>query len=105
METILRMLERKYGQARRIWVLVSGPPVGAGLARMHRGMVSEENLRAIRKRGGQYLVGRPRSQMKQFEQELLKDDWTQVRPEVEVKTRADSAAGQGELCSVPHNRP
>jgi transposase len=30
-------------------------------------------------------VGTPRSQMKQFEEELLKDDWTQVRPEVEVK--------------------
>ena len=72
METILRMVERKYGKARRIWVL-------------DRGIVSEENLAAIRKRGGQYLVGTPRSQMKQFEQELLKDDWIQVRPEVEVK--------------------
>jgi transposase len=73
METILRMVERKYGQARRIWVL-------------DRGIVSEENLRAIRKRGGQYLVGTPRSQMKQFEQELLKEHWIQVRPDVEVKT-------------------
>jgi transposase len=72
METILRMVERKYGQARRIWVL-------------DRGIVSEENLQAIRKRGGQYLVGTPRRQMKQFEQELLKGDWTQVRPDVEVK--------------------
>src|SRR6266567_2272879 len=72
METILRMVERKYGKARRIWVF-------------DRGIVSEENLQAIRKRGGQYLVGTPRSQMKQFEAELLKDDWTQVRPEVEVK--------------------
>jgi transposase len=72
METILRMVERKYGKARRIWV-------------MDRGIVSEENLRAIRKRGGQYLVGTPRSQMKQFEQELLKDDWIEVRPDVEVK--------------------
>ena len=72
METILRMVERKYGKARRIWV-------------MDRGIVSEENLAAIRKRGGQYLVGTPRSQMKQFEAELLKDDWIQVRPEVEVK--------------------
>ncbi|MGH9648683.1 MAG: hypothetical protein ACRD4E_17920 [Bryobacteraceae bacterium] len=26
--------------------------------------------------------------MKQFEAELLKDDWTRVRPEVEVKTVA-----------------
>jgi transposase len=72
METILRMVEHKYGKARRIWV-------------MDRGIVSEENLAAIRQRGGQYLVGTPRSQMKQFEAELLKDDWIQVRPEVEVK--------------------
>src|SRR6516165_3951476 len=75
METILRMVERKYGKARRIWV-------------MDRGIVSEENLAAIRKRGGQYLVGTPRSQMMQFEAELLKEDWTRVRPEVEVKTVA-----------------
>src|SRR6202521_3283622 len=72
METVLRMVERKYGKARRIWVF-------------DRGIVSEENLAAIRKRDGQYLVGTPRSQMKRFEAELLKDDWTQVRPEVEVK--------------------
>jgi hypothetical protein len=51
METILRMVERKYGTARRIWVF-------------DRGIVSEENLAAIRKRGGQYLVGTPRSQMR-----------------------------------------
>jgi transposase len=72
METILRMVERKYGKARRIWVF-------------DRGIVSEENLAAIRKRDGKYLTGTPRSQMKQFEAELLKEDWTQVRPEVEVK--------------------
>ncbi len=72
METILRMVERKYGKARRIWVF-------------DRGIVSEENLAAIRKRGGQYLVGTPRRQMKRFEAELVKEDWTQVRPDVEVK--------------------
>src|SRR5216683_1128651 len=72
METILRMVERKYGKARRIWV-------------MDRGIVSEENLQAIRKRCWQYLVGTPRSQMKQFEAELLQEDWTKVRPDVEVK--------------------
>jgi transposase len=72
METILRMVERKYGKARRIWVF-------------DRGIVSEGNLAAIRKRDGQYLTGTPRSQMKQFEAELLKEDWTRVRPEVEIK--------------------
>src|SRR6266851_2987401 len=72
METILRMVERKYGKARRIWVF-------------DRGIVSEENLAAIRKRDGHYLTGTPRSQMKRFEGELLQADWTRVRPEVEVK--------------------
>src|ERR1700758_686693 len=75
METILRMVERKYGKARRIWVF-------------DRGLVSEANLQAIRKRDGLYLVGTPRTQMKQFEAELLKQDWTQVRPDVEVKQMA-----------------
>jgi len=52
---------------------------------MDRGIVSEENLAAIRKRGGQYLVGTPRRQMKRFESELLQDNWTQVRSDVQVK--------------------
>jgi hypothetical protein len=46
------MVERKYGKARRVWV-------------MDRGIVSEANLAAIRKREGQYLVGTPRSKMKE----------------------------------------
>ncbi len=72
--------ERKYGKARRIWV-------------MDRGIVNEENLQAIRKRGGQYLVGTPRRLTKRFEAELLQDNWTQVRPDVQVKQIAIS---QGE---------
>jgi hypothetical protein len=72
LETMLRMAERKYGKARRIWIF-------------DRGIVSEENLEAIRKRGGQYRVGTPRRQLKQFEAELLQEDWTRVRPDVEVK--------------------
>lgn len=71
-ETILRTVERKHGKARRVWIF-------------DRGVASEENLVAIRKRGGQYLVGTPRSKLKQFEQELLKDDFEKIRPEVEVK--------------------
>jgi len=71
-ETILRTVERKHGKARRVWIF-------------DRGVVSEENLVAIRKRGGQYLVGTVRSKLKQFEQELLKDDFEKIRPGVEVK--------------------
>jgi len=72
LEAVLRMVERKYGKARRIWVF-------------DRGIVSEENLEALRRRGGQYLVGTPRAKLKQFEQPLLAGGWEQVRPEVEVK--------------------
>jgi len=67
------MVEGKYGKARRIWVF-------------DRGIVSEENLAAIRQRGGHYLVGTRRSQLKQLEADRLEQDWKQVQPEVEVKT-------------------
>jgi transposase len=53
-ETILRMVERTYGKARRIWVF-------------DRGIASEKNLAATRKRGGQYLAGMLRSQMKRVQ--------------------------------------
>jgi transposase len=73
MEVMLRVVERKYGKARRIWV-------------MDRGIVREANLAAIRKRQGQYLVGTPRSKMKEFESHLAeKANWEQVRDEVQVK--------------------
>ena len=49
-EEIVETMERKYGKARRIWAL-------------DRGMVSEENLRFIRERGGHYIVGTPRSDL------------------------------------------
>ena len=81
MEVILRTVERKHGKARRVWVF-------------DRGVVSEENLASIRKRGGQYLVGTPRSQMKQFESELLRADFEQVRPEVEVKKVATGSGDE-----------
>jgi hypothetical protein len=68
-EAILRTVERKHGKARRVWIF-------------DRGVVSEENLVAIRKRGGEYLVGTPRSKLKQFEAELLKDDFEKIRPDV-----------------------
>lgn len=72
LEATMRMVERKYGRARRVWVF-------------DRGIVSEENLAALRRRGGQYLVGTPRSKLKALERELLAGGWTQVRDEVEAK--------------------
>lgn len=71
-EAILRTVERKHGEARRVWIF-------------DRGVVSEENLVAIRKRGGEYLVGTTRSKLKQFEAELRKEDFEKIRPEVAVQ--------------------
>ncbi len=72
LEAVMRMVERKYGRARRVWVF-------------DRGIVSEENLASLRQRGGQYLVGTPRSKLKGLEREWLEVGWTKVRDEVEAK--------------------
>jgi transposase len=52
---------------------------------MDRGMVSEENLKFLRERGGQYIVGTPKQMLRQFEQHLTEQDWTIAQEGVEVK--------------------
>ncbi len=87
LEAVLRMVERKYGQARRMWVF-------------DRGIVSEENLAALRKRGGQYLVGTPRAKLKRIERELLAGRLGAGAEEVEVKL-VPMPGGRGDLHAVP----
>src|SRR5438067_91461 len=79
LETVIRMVERKYGKARRVWIF-------------DRGIISEDNLEALRKRDGQYLVGTPRAKLKEFEKQLLAGDWEKIRPDVEVQ-RVTTPAG------------
>jgi len=71
-EHIVRSMESKYGKANRIWV-------------MDRGMVSEDNLRFVRQRGGSYIVGTPKAMLRQFEQYLTDKHWHEVQEGVEVK--------------------
>lgn len=71
-EQIVRAMESKYGRANRIWV-------------MDRGMVSEDNLRFVRGRGGSYIVGTPRAMLRRFERYLTNKDWHEVQEGVEVK--------------------
>ena len=71
-EEIVEAMERKYGRARRVWVL-------------DRGMVSEGNLKFLRSRKGQYIVGTPKAMLRQFEKHLLDKDWEEVQEGVEVK--------------------
>lgn len=71
-EEIVTTMERRYGAADRIWV-------------MDRGMVSQENIAFLKEGGRRYIVGTPKPMLRQFEQELLKQDWQEVRSGVEVK--------------------
>jgi len=69
---IVAAMEKKYGRANRIWV-------------MDRGMVSEENLKFLREREGQYIVGTPKAMLRQFEQYLTGKNWREVQEGVEVQ--------------------
>jgi transposase len=71
-ETIVKAMEAKYGQASRIWVL-------------DRGMVSAQNLQFLRNRGADYIVGTPKAMLRNFEQHLVNKDWHEVQAGVEVK--------------------
>jgi transposase len=68
----LEAIERKHGQARRIWVF-------------DRGVVSEANLQKLREHGASYVVGTSRSQLKQYEQQLLGGNWQDISAEVRVQ--------------------
>ncbi len=48
-------------------------------------MVSEKNLQFLRERGGQYIVGTPKAQLRRFEQQLLGGAWQTVQEGVEVQ--------------------
>jgi len=72
LDGVLEAIERKHGVARRIWVF-------------DRGVVSEANLQKLRERGARYVVGTPRSQLKQYEQQLLGGDWQAISSEVRVQ--------------------
>ena len=69
---MIQIMENKYGKANRIWV-------------MDRGMVSEDNLDYLRRKGARYLVGTPKAMLKKFEQQLLSQNWEEVQSGVEVR--------------------
>ena len=81
-EEIVTLMEEKYGQAQRVWVL-------------DRGMVSEENLAWLRGRKALYLVGTPKAQLKRHEALLLEQQgWHQVQPGLEVRLVEGDQGGE-----------
>jgi len=74
----LEKIESSYGKARRVWV-------------MDRGIPTEEVLEEMRTSGREifYLVGTPRSKVRQYEKKWLDLPWQKVRESVEVKLFAE----------------
>jgi transposase len=71
-ETIVTAIEKRFGTSRRIWV-------------MDRGMMSEDNLKFLSQSRRQYLIGTLRSELAQFQEELVKPGWLDIREDVQVK--------------------
>ena len=71
-EEIVEKIEAAYGGANRIWA-------------MDRGMVSEDNVEFLKAGGRRYILGTPKGKLKQFERELLGEDWERIRDGLEVK--------------------
>jgi transposase len=74
LKDFLQRIEAQYGKAQRIWVMDRGIPTEAVLEQMRQ---SDPPVL--------YLVGTPKGRLSQFEAQLLKLDWQQVRPGVDVK--------------------
>src|SRR5436305_6535136 len=70
----LDLIEKRYGKAKRTWI-------------MDRGIPTEETLQQMRDPASTtfYLVGTPRGKIKQYEKAWLNLPWRQVRASVEVK--------------------
>ena len=86
-KTIVRLMEKTYGKADRIWVL-------------DRGMISETNLAFLHQEGRRFIIGTPKALLKTYEQDLLADGWDTVHDGLEVKTCAgpDGSADHFVLC-------
>jgi transposase len=84
---VMGRMEELYGKASRVWVF-------------DRGVASEKNLEALRRAGGNYLVGTPRTLLRKVERALLEKDYTVVREGIEAKLVAapDGGADTFILC-------
>ena len=82
-EQIVTTMEDRYGKSDRIWV-------------MDRGMSSADNIEFLKQEKRRYIIGTPKSMLKKYERELLKDDWSLVRDGLEVKLCAAPEAKESE---------
>ena len=79
LRSFLQKIESSYGRARRIWVMDRGIPTEAVLEEMR---TSDREIL--------YLVGTPRSKIREYEKKWLDLPWQKVRESVEVKLFGES---------------
>ena len=80
-EEIVSSMERRFGKANRVWV-------------MDRGMTSEDNIAWFWQTGRSFLVGTPKSELKNWEQQIVEEkEWKKIRDGLEVK-----------LCAGPNGK-
>jgi transposase len=72
LKEIVETMEKRYGKADRIWI-------------GDRGMMSEKNINFLKQSKRRYIIGAPKSALKKFEQELLREDWKSIRDGLQVK--------------------
>jgi len=92
-EEIVETMERRYGKADRIWV-------------MDRGMVSQENIDLLKEGRRRYIIGTPKSMLRNFAVQIASDDWDKVYEGLEVQ-RCQSPDGSDEtfiLCRSQDRR-
>jgi transposase len=73
-ETVVRAVEQRFGQANGVWV-------------MDRGMVSKDTVRFLSRPGRRYVLATRRSELKRFTKQLRGGGWQRLteHPAVEVK--------------------
>src|SRR5947209_3462266 len=80
LRAFLDKIETSYGKAHRVWVMDRGIPTEATLTQMR---AAEQKVF--------YLVGTPRSKIRQYEAKWLDLPWQKVRDAVEVKLFAEKS--------------
>jgi len=71
-EEVVTRIEAQYGAADHIWV-------------MDRGMISEKNIHFLKQGRRRYIVGTPKSMLKNFDKQLLNKEWHTIHEGVEVQ--------------------
>jgi len=88
LKEIVAKMEERYGKADHIWIL-------------DRGMVSTVNIEFLKKR--RYIIGTPKNLLKNFEKELLSEDWQAIQEGLEVKY-CSSPFGEDEIFILCRSR-